>query len=362
MRKMVPILLLVLAACGGPPAASPSPVFVEPDEAAVTLPGPPPPSPDDELQSLDDLVEVIQQAFDLCPSSYLFKSSATVAANTGEWTVDVEGEASGTDLAFRASWPGSLQGAIWLDDSVWTQISGRWVRHPPGSMPELRAPAPVTYAQALQEAMLLLTYLEGSIERIDPARTDSQNAVHYQVEIPNLQDMPIGGSRSIDLWFDNGVLIKLSHETEPPSGWAGSAVVSLSWEMSEIDSSIEVLPPDPSEVIISAAYADEHALTALSDTLFLLAAICPDGGDCVVTSAQIQVMEPVFAYTNDFTAIEPGIVGFDTEGASLFVVTQSHSGDWLCRQLDRSTGETLTARGRNLEQVDTRPECEARAG
>jgi hypothetical protein len=359
MRKMVPILLLLLTACGVtteaslprnatlPPAAQSDPA---PDTTDITAP------------TVDYLLEIVRQAYESAPSSYRFESSMRAADDAGEWTVQVDGEANGHDRAYRVSGPGGLQSVIRLGDSAWMQVAGQWVSHSPATLPDPVTPLPSSYAEAVREASRRLAYRDGSVELVEPRRTAAEPTVHYRVEIPDLQDIPIGGTRSIDLWFDQGTLVRLTYETEPPPTWTGPTVTSFSWQISEIDSPIEILPPDPDAVVISSTYADEYALAALGDTVFLLSTICTDGGDCYPSVAQIRHIEPAYDYTRDFATITPGVVGFDTDESSLFVVTESYGGRWLCQQWDYATGESSIAWGHHLEQIDTRPECAARAG
>ena len=252
MRRILPLLLLVLAGCGDQgivawealtttEASTPSTATTTTEAPHANLE----PPPDLGIESLDDLVNHL--ALVSPPSSYHFHVLAQQQPGSVPTVYELEGNQSGDDFYYTIQTAGAPAEVLHVDGTLWGTIDGQW------AIPTDQELPPDVFSFFYARGLILI-YVEGDsrIEPIEPGETDGQPTAGYRAEVPTITDSnPLGGSRTIDMWFNaDGLLVRLVVTTVPPPDVVYAEDVYFEWKISAVNEPTEIAPPDTDTVIV----------------------------------------------------------------------------------------------------------------
>ncbi len=361
---MVPLLALLAAACSDVSGPAAWETFTLPSDAETASVSTTTPSTGAAGLHREGIVEVLHGEAAVLPTSYRFTSEIVITSPSGDTTLAVEGAVNGQDFHYEILPLGSLEEVTVTNGSVWVKVDGQWFTHE-----AMRPPNPHPLLVAYPDVTLKVYFDLGddySIVSLGSSEIDGLTVTGQHVDIPEIvYSLEVGGSRTLDLWFDDrGFLIRVDRETEPPAGHTYAAVTRLIWQVCDVNEPVEVVPPNPGEVVHADVFADEDALEDLRSAVAAFRVFLIDYGRYPKTAEEITSMDLDLAYslTEDLHTVTPGAVGFQSFDDSLLLVTVSRTGTWHCT-IDRSQegapilDGTTFGRGDSLEAVDTLEEC-----
>jgi hypothetical protein len=246
MRKLLPLAALVLAACSEGGVASWAPLATtataEPSQNTAALT-----APELGIETVGDLVGLLEQS--ASPQSYHFDTRSEFAAELELETVVLSGSVDNGDFQYTELTLDGALNVIYTGDTLWLNWEGDWVIPDDQTLP----PHIFTYDSVVEAALNHLSD-PGSIGPVEPGQTDGAATAGYRAEIPEISDSaPLGGSRTIDLWFTaDGTLIRYVETTVVPGDVDYALAVYTEWEISQLDAAIEIEPPATDTVVVGS--------------------------------------------------------------------------------------------------------------